>query len=213
VLFCSRLTSRTKDKVISLQNKQVVSGAKVGYIKVIVSDTGAGMTHDQLGLLFQDGVQFNVNELQKGGGSGLGLYIAKGIVKQHNGSLSATSDGIDKGTTFELNLPLWKLNSGGISDEEEEISNLPLSECTEENLAPKSLSSMKILVVDDVMSNRKLLRRLLERCGHHCDEAQNGKQCVEMVSHASSSGHPYDSILLDFEVRTHPNLIDKIRAN
>jgi hypothetical protein len=213
VLFCSRLTSRTKDKVISLQNNQAISGAKVGYIKVIVSDTGAGMTTDQLGRLFQDGVQFNVNELQKGGGSGLGLYIAKGIVKQHNGSLSATSDGIGKGTTFELNLPLWKLSSGSISDEEEGKSDLLLSECTEENLAPKSLSSMKILVVDDVMSNRKLLRRLLERCGHHCDEAQNGKQCVEMVSQASSSGHPYDSILLDFEVRTHPDLIGKIRAN
>ena len=60
---------------------------------------------------------------------------------------------------------------------------------------------MKILVVDDVMSNRKLLRRLLERCGHLCDEAENGKQCVEMISLASSSGNPYDSVLLDFEVR------------
>jgi len=194
-LYIPQLKPQSKDEDITLENKEVVSGAKAGEIKVVVEDTGAGMTPDQLGKLFQDGVQFNVNELQKGGGSGLGLYIAKGIVNQHSGSLLVTSDGIGQGTTFELSLPLWKLDSNSFDDDKK--SDLHLSE---KNLAPKSLSVMKILVVDDVMSNRKLLRRLLERCGHLCDEAENGKQCVEMISLASSSGNPYDSVLLDFEM-------------
>lgn len=68
------------------------------------------MTNDQLQELFQEGVQFNVNVLQAGQGSGLGLYISKGIVKQHGESLVASSDGIGLGTTFTMRLPLYEVS-------------------------------------------------------------------------------------------------------
>jgi hypothetical protein len=51
-------------------------------------------------------VQINPNKLQKGGGSGFGLYITKGIVKLHGGSIWATSEGEGLGTTFSVQLPL-----------------------------------------------------------------------------------------------------------
>jgi len=53
------------------------SPQRAGSIRISVKDTGVGMTKDQLALLFGEGIQFDANRLQHGGGSGLGLSIAK----------------------------------------------------------------------------------------------------------------------------------------
>jgi len=66
------------------------------------------MSEEQLAQLYTAGAQFNKNKLQDGGGSGLGLFITHGIVKQHKGTLEATSAGLEKGTTFTMTLPLFK---------------------------------------------------------------------------------------------------------
>lgn len=54
------------------------------------------------------GVQFHANQLQHGGGSGLGLWVAQGFVKQHvGGSLVAESKGLGHGSVFKLGLPVY----------------------------------------------------------------------------------------------------------
>lgn len=207
-------------KEIPLDKDKTVKGYEHGHIIFRVVDSGPGMTSDQLSRLFQDGVQFNANELQGGGGTGLGLFIAKGIISQHDGRLTASSDGLGHGALFEIILPLWKLESDesaidagpkpkqGLNTLLETTSMTSntdenaLLEPTEKTLStvdePKS--SVHVLVVDDVKSNRKLLRRLLENRGHQCDEAADGKEAVEMTKKAYENGYPYDSILLDYEM-------------
>ncbi|MFO1534411.1 MAG: PAS domain S-box protein [Thermoplasmatota archaeon] len=72
---------------------------------VLVQDTGAGFTADQAAGLFQPFGQ--VHDVVPGkGGTGLGLYISKGIVEQHGGRLEARSDGPGKGATFLFWVPL-----------------------------------------------------------------------------------------------------------
>ena len=83
-----------------------VSYDRSGSIQIEVTDTGIGMSPDQVSRLFQAGIQFNVNELQSGQGSGLGLYISKGIVEQHGGTMEVSSGGIGHGNTFTCTLPL-----------------------------------------------------------------------------------------------------------
>jgi len=78
----------------------------VGSLTISVSDSGVGMTQEQIAQIFKEGVQFDANKLQAGGGSGLGLCIAKGIIDRHNGVISAESQGIGKGSTFTVILPL-----------------------------------------------------------------------------------------------------------
>ena len=80
-----------------------------GRVIITIVDTGAGMSQDQVRNLFREGVQFNPNDLQAGQGSGLGLWITKGIVDSHGGKLWATSEGEGKGTTFTLILPLYDM--------------------------------------------------------------------------------------------------------
>ena len=77
-----------------LQNGETLNYVTSGLLKVGVTDTGAGMSEDQLAKVFSEGVQFNVNKLQAGKGSGLGLFIAKGILEQHGGTLGVASAGL-----------------------------------------------------------------------------------------------------------------------
>jgi signal transduction histidine kinase len=108
VSWISDQTSNTSMKSdFVLNSGKQVNGSTCGWLQVKVKDSGAGMTKDQLSKLFRHGVQFNVNELQAGQGSGLGLYIAKGIIEQHNGYLYADSKGLGMGSTFTLELPLF----------------------------------------------------------------------------------------------------------
>jgi len=60
---------------------------------------------------------------------------------------------------------------------------------------------LRILVVDDALSNRKLLCRLLESKGHDCDMAENGQVALERVrENMLADEEPYDSILMDDEM-------------
>lgn len=83
-----------------------------GTVRITVDDDGVGMTPDQLSQLFTEGVQFDPNRLQGGGGSGLGLSISKGIVERHNGFISAVSQGPGKGAAFMVELPLYNFKEG-----------------------------------------------------------------------------------------------------
>ena len=198
-------------KKFDLSNGQSASLREAGFLEVSVQDSGAGMSPDQLKKLFGDGIQFNKNELQSGGGSGIGLFLSKGIVEQHGGNLWATSPGLGKGTTFHLRLPLYQSPNGAEMWSNRRSSGLDTSSshtvpaCSTFKLADldEALSgeqrTFRILVVDDSSSNRKLLCRLLEHKGHVCTQAENGQVAVDLVRNAiENDTKPFDTILLDY---------------
>lgn len=71
-----------------------------------VTDTGIGVTAQQISKLFQPFSQVHTAEGGQKPGSGLGLFISKGIVEAHGGTLWCESEGPGKGTTFGLKFPL-----------------------------------------------------------------------------------------------------------
>ena len=77
-----------------------------GKLLIVVKDTGCGMLEEDYLRLFNEIVQFNPEVLQAGGGSGLGLWITKGIVDLHQGEISVHSEGLGKGSSFTLKLPM-----------------------------------------------------------------------------------------------------------
>lgn len=143
-------------KTIKLSGEDSISVVYKGQIKISVQDDGVGLSSEQVAKLFKDGTQFNPNENQQGGGTGLGLYIARGIMKQHKGSLSAASEGLGLGATFSMSLPLWDL-----PDQNERMlpwktsKEAKTSECSQEEESEVLSSSLYVLVVEDVRSNRK----------------------------------------------------------
>ncbi|HMD90594.1 MAG TPA: HAMP domain-containing sensor histidine kinase [Anaerolineaceae bacterium] len=95
-----------------------VDGRKLpGFLEVIVSDTGIGIDPEYQSLIFEKFIRLGSVSLHssgktkfKGGGPGLGLPIAKGIVEAHGGAIWAESNGYDEkncpGATFHILLPL-----------------------------------------------------------------------------------------------------------
>ena len=102
-----------EDQVNSKNNKSLTEVIVHGKMVVTVTDSGAGMSSEQIQQLFREGVQFTPNDLQAGQGSGLGLWIAKGIVDSHGGHLNAFSEGENRGTTFTFILPAYATNVKG----------------------------------------------------------------------------------------------------
>jgi CheY-like chemotaxis protein len=177
-------------------------------------DSGVGMSESEIDRLFGEGVQFNANDLQAGKGSGLGLFISKNLAEQHGGSLTARSEGIGKGSAFTLQLPLYQCDIASSSNADE---HQDLEEYKTESSLHHEKRQLRILVVDDIVTNRKLLSRLLERNGHECSMAENGEVAVTMVRENMSSKDGatrlYDCILMDYEmpVLNGPNATEKIR--
>ena len=97
------LLQSTKSHIKSAKDLQVLSDV----VRVEVRDTGAGISLLNQSKLFGQYVQFKANELQKGNGSGLGLWISKAIVELHGGTIGAFSEGEGKGSVFYIELPVY----------------------------------------------------------------------------------------------------------
>ncbi|CAJ1945523.1 unnamed protein product [Cylindrotheca closterium] len=203
--------------LMMLEDEAVPSHDRAGSICISVKDSGVGLSRDQLDRLFSEGVQFDANRLQHGGGSGLGLNIAKGLVEQHCGTIFADSEGLGEGTTFTVELPLYEFGEEELrkaeddKDSETEPTTANSSVATkvdhtgEIRLAALPLKR-RILVAEDSDSSRKMLIRLLERAGHTCVPASNGKEAVECIKKdmkctSYDPGHiPIDCVLMDYEM-------------
>ena len=150
---------------------------------------------------------------EHGGGSGLGLSIAKGIVDQHAGSIHVTSEGKGHGTTFHIDLPLCCIPADVINLTESAFGDAGTDRLSSLGASFHSMTGealhvheRRLLVVEDTLSCRKMLIRLLERAGHTCIPATNGEEAVAAVQRdleeaANNPRHvPLDTILMDFEM-------------
>lgn len=116
------------------------------YVRLSVSDNGIGIPQNNLNKIFEP--YFTTKE--KGRGTGLGLAVVYGIVKEHGGEIKVYSE-IEKGTTFNVYLPLMEKTNGAVSIEQaSELEN----------------GSESILLVDDEVSVAKLEGQMLSRLGY-----------------------------------------------
>lgn len=77
-----------------------------GSLIIEVKDDGVGMEPEAIRGMFKEGRQFLSNKTQVGQGSGLGLWISKGILEKHGGKIQGASAGQDKGSTFVVEIPV-----------------------------------------------------------------------------------------------------------
>lgn len=149
-------------------------------LNIIVSDTGIGMTQEQLKKIFQEFEQAQASTTRNYGGTGLGLPITKRLISLFNGSINIESEK-DKGTKVVLELP-FKFGK------EEKVVKIQ----QEKEIDTDFLIGKRILVVDDEPFNRKLLRSMLKDKHVELSEAENGKEAVKLVK-----SNDYDVVLMD----------------
>ena len=130
------------------------------YAVLSISDTGHGMPADLLTKIFEP--YFTTKE--QGKGTGLGLAVAYGIVKEHKGEIKVYSE-LGKGTTFNIYLPVMSRPSGMESHDAAEVQHS---------------GHERILVVDDEAAIAKLEKQMLERLGYKVTSRVNSLEAVEV---------------------------------
>jgi PAS domain S-box-containing protein len=158
-----KLTIRTDNVFLDDEYCRTHLSAKVGhYVLLSVSDTGHGMEKELLDHIFEP--FFTTKEM--GRGTGLGLAMVYGIVKQHNGYITCDSQP-GAGTTFSVYLPVTR-------DEEQPEPVVPQK-------GPLD-GTETILLVDDEEMVRNLGKRILERHGYTVLSATNGKEALTIYA-------------------------------
>jgi len=169
---------------------ETVDTAKKLIIKV--TDTGIGMTADEIGLAFKAFSQGEHaaagSQMHRFGGLGLGLAISKMLVELHDGHIYATSPGRNQGATFVVELPLWRgpaVDNTSLRKTVGRRSNSlnPFGKPDSRNSSPLRQVRHRILLVEDHTPTRLTLQQLL-KCRHY--EVAAARSAAEACQLAST---------------------------
>jgi len=136
------------------------------YVLLAVTDTGSGMTSETVQRVFEP--FFTTKEV--GQGSGLGLSMVYGFVKQSGGHISIYSR-VDQGTSVKVYLPRAPLPGKQPEDAAAEVM-------------PEALGEKVVLVVEDEAKLRKVAVKMLERLGLRSMQAETAKDALELLADA-----------------------------
>jgi signal transduction histidine kinase/CheY-like chemotaxis protein/PAS domain-containing protein len=174
-------------------------------VEIVVADSGQGISAEFLPHVFERFRQFESGYSRKSGGLGLGLSIVKHVVELHGGTVFADSQGLGKGATLTVRIPVAPLSSHASSASGSfDPVRLPVpSEC------PPGLDGLRILVVDDEEDARDLLRTVLEHCRAAVTTAASASEAFTLLR----DGRP-DVLVSDIGMPDEDGymLIEKVRA-
>ncbi len=154
-------------------------------LRFAVSDTGVGLTQEQIGRLFTAFNQADNSTTRKYGGSGLGLSICKRLVELMSGEMDVTSEpGV--GSTFFFTAH-FGLRAG----------HKPRATA----MAP--MDTLRVLVVDDNASARDIFQDMLQSLNMVVQCVTDGLQAIEQLEQAHWAGQPFGLVLMDWHM---PNL-------
>ena len=150
-------------------------------VRFEVRDTGIGIPPEAMAKLFQPFSQADGSTTRKHGGTGLGLAICKRLVELMNGKIGLESVP-ERGSRFWFELPF----------------EIPLAERPAARNAGLNLDNRRVLVVDDMESNRQIVTRHLTEWGGRVEEAGDALAAITMIRDAAVANDPYWTVLLDY---------------
>ncbi|HRK39420.1 MAG TPA: ATP-binding protein [Burkholderiaceae bacterium] len=149
------------------------------WVRFAVTDTGIGMSAEQVASVFEAFSQADSSISRRFGGTGLGLTISARLVELMGGHLQVRSQ-LGKGSTFWFELPL-PVGQAPEVDTREQMANLP--------------TGLQVLVAEDHPVNQVVARKVLEFLGQHVTLVANGIQAVEAVT-----ANRYDLVFMDIQM-------------
>jgi PAS domain S-box-containing protein len=150
-----------------------------GHVEVEVRDTGKGISREALPYIFDAFEQGDPAITRQFGGLGLGLSIAKAVADRHGGTIRAASDGLGRGSSFVVTLPLVRPPA----DRPQEASDAP---------ADGPAGRMRVLLVEDHVDTARATVRLLERFGYNVTWADSVAAALRLTS-----SQPFDVVVSD----------------
>ena len=147
-----------------------------------VRDSGAGISSDRVGLIFERFTQEDASTTRRFGGSGLGLSICRSLVELMGGNIWVQSE-IGVGSTFRFTAAVK--------------AALPPEGAPGAPEAAPELGDCRVLVVDDHETNRVILAETLGAWGASVASASSGPGALAKLREAKGGGSPYDLLILD----------------
>ncbi len=154
-------------------------------LRFTVADTGIGIPKEKLGLIFEPFSQADTSTTRKYGGTGLGLTISTRLVRMMGGRIWVESE-VGRGSQFHFTARL------GVTD----AKDLKVGS----SAPPEILRGVKVLIVDDNRTNRRILEGMLTHWGMKPDSAEDGEKALAQLSAAREAGTPYRLILTDMHM-------------
>jgi signal transduction histidine kinase/CheY-like chemotaxis protein len=145
-----------------------------------VTDTGPGMPEDARATLFEKFTQADTSIARRFGGTGLGLAISKQIVTLMNGEIGMESTP-GTGSRFWFEVPLAPSSRPAIA----------------RRTLPERLRGLRVLLVDDLAMNRRVLGRQLDGLGMATTTAEDGRSALELLDRAWRGGRPFDVVMIN----------------
>ncbi len=149
-----------------------------------VKDTGAGIPAEHLPHIFERFRQVDSSTTRRHGGMGLGLAIVRHLVEAHGGTVHADSEGLDRGATFTVDLPIPALSVSDNAAAKAAFQPVPPA-------GPQAeLANVRALIVDDDPDSLDLLRVVLEGAGAKVTTTTSAKAALDAPG-------PFDVIISD----------------
>jgi CheY-like chemotaxis protein len=175
---------------VSVEASFEVQGDK-GQLAIAISDTGVGISDDALDSIFLPFVQADDTVTRRFGGTGLGLAISRKLAEALGGKLTVTSQ-LGVGSTFTATIATGDLRYTT-------ILTSPLSEenrdATNQSAEPADLTGVRVLLVEDGDTNRKLVNLLLMRRGAEVAMAEHGEIALQLAEERE-----FDVVIMDMQM-------------
>ena len=179
--FCNNAVKFTESGEIIVRARVQEKDQEGQLVYFSVSDSGIGLTKEQMGRLFQAFEQADTSTTRQHGGTGLGLAISKRLANLMGGDVGVESE-IGKGSTFWFTA---RLGNGAAS--------------RRYDVAP-DLRGRRVLIIDDNPQARAVLSSMLISMTFEADEAPSGLEGIEMVRRAAESDKPYEIVFVDWQM-------------
>ena len=151
-------------------------------LKFQVTDTGIGLTQEQMARLFHSFEQADSSTTRRYGGTGLGLAISKKLAESMDGTVGVESvEG--KGATF------WFTARVGVGSSETFIST-----------SREELRGKRVLVVDDNEAAAVGLCSMLSGIGFNAEHAESGQVCIDILQQKQNSDNSFEFIMMDWRM-------------
>ena len=180
--FCNNAVKFTEKGEVVVKAEVLEDSKDSQLILFSVSDTGIGLTQEQVGRLFQAFQQADVSTTRKYGGTGLGLAISKRLAELMGGTIEVTSE-LGKGSTFRFTARLGKAEMA-----------------PRRRILQSDLRGRRVLIIDDNAQARSVLSGMLTNLSFIADEAPSGQEGIEMVRQAALAREPYDIAFVDWQM-------------
>ena len=180
-LMSNALKFTEKGGIILLGVKEHEKSTDKTTLDFFLKDTGVGIPPEYINRIFEPFSQADASITRQYGGSGLGLCISKQLVEMMDGEIRVESEpGV--GSTFRFTARFGR--------RPEEI--------TQKLVPPADIQGLTVLVVDDCIDSRTIMKKMLESFGFHVEMAASGGESLKRLGDSQMRENPVDLVMMDW---------------